>query len=146
MADTKKETDRKVASFQAGPTSTGSPEETEQLVVTINRALGTIVKIEKIDKAGQHQELSEQDCAKFAGEDELEEMEAALEAAFEAGVDGVLGNEHEAEEYENDEEKAIRRFLISELLIHPSVRRRIMHQLLLSRILRREFVKGARRQ
>jgi hypothetical protein len=148
MADAQKENERKgVASFKAGHEAAGSPEETEQLVLTINPAMRKIVKVEKVDKAGKHQELSEAECAKLVGEDEVEEIEAALEEAFEAGVDGVLGDEYEAEgEYEDDEEKSIRRFLISELLIPRSVRRRIMHRLLLSRMIRRGFFKRRLRQ
>jgi hypothetical protein len=148
MADAQKETERKgVASFKSGTEAAGTTEETEQLVVTINHAMGTIVKVERIDKAGKHQELSEQDCAKLVGNDEVEEIEAALEEAFEAGVNGVLGDEYETDgEYEDDEDKSIRRFLISELLVGRSVRRRIMHRLLLSRMLRRGFIKRRLRQ
>ena len=54
-------------------------EETEQLVVTISAGTREIVKIEKIDKAGKRDELTEEECAKFAGEDELDEIEAGLE-------------------------------------------------------------------
>jgi hypothetical protein len=148
MADSQRESERKgVSSFKTGPEAAGPPVEMEQLVVTINPAMGTIVKVEKLDKAGKHQELSEEACAKLVGADEVEEIEAALEEAFEAGVAGVLGEEYETQEgYEDDEEKAIRRFLISDLLIPRSVRRRIMHRLLLSRMFRRRFLKHRLRQ
>jgi hypothetical protein len=148
MADAQKETERKgVASFKAEPEAAGSSGEMEQLLVTISPAKRRIVKVERVDKAGKHQELSEEDCANLVGEDEVEEIEAALEEAFEAGVAGILGDEYEAEgEYVDDEEKAVRRFLISELLIRRPVRRRIMHRLLLSRMLRTGFLKRPRRQ
>jgi hypothetical protein len=149
MADPQKEAERKgVANFKAGLEADGSPEEMEQLVVTINPAVRRIVKVEKVDKAGTHHELSSEECAKLVGQDEVEEIEAALEEAFEAGVDGVLGDEHEAEgdDEDDDEEKAIRRFLISDLLIGRSVRRRITHRLLLSRMLRRGFLQRRRGQ
>src|SRR5262245_30574690 len=131
MADAHKDTERKgVASFKAGPEAAGSPEEMEQLVVTINPAKRRIVKVEKIDKAGKHQELSEEECGKLVGEDEVEEIESALEEAFEAAVAGLLGDEYEADgEYEDEEDRAVRRFLISEILIRRSVRRRIMNRL-----------------
>ena len=146
MADAQRESERKgVASFKAG--SEGSPEEIEQLVVTISPAMGGIVKVEKVDRGGKHQELTEEEWPKLVGEDEVEEIEAALDEAFEAGVVGVLGDEYEAEgDYEDNEEKAIRRFLISELLIPRSVRRRILHRLLLSRMLRRRVPKRRSRQ
>ena len=144
MADTYRGSERKkgVSSFKAGP-----EEETAQLVVTINPAIGEIVKVEKIDKAGKHQELSEQECGKLVGEDEVEEIQAALDEAFEAAVLSVIGQEDQAEgEDEDDEEKAIRRFLISDLLIPRAVRRRILHRLLLSRLLRRRFRKARQRK
>jgi len=143
MADAHRESERKpVSSFKAG-----HGEEMQQLVVTINPAMGGIVKVEKIDKAGNHQELSEQECGKLIGEDEVEEVQAALDEAFEAAVVSVIGHGDQAEEeYEDDEEKAIRRFLISDLLIPRAVRRRILHRILLSRMLRRQFRKPRQRQ
>jgi hypothetical protein len=143
MADSHRESERKtVSSFKAGP----AEEMEQQLVVTINPA-GGIVKVEKIDKAGNHQELSEQECGQLVGGDEVKEIQAALDEAFEAAVVSVIGEEDQAdEEYEDDDEKAIRRFLISDLLIPRSVRRRILHRLLLSRMLRRRFRKHRQRQ
>ena len=148
MPDAQKETERKgVASFKAETETAGSSGEMEQLLVTISPATSRIVKVERVDKAGKHQELSEKESANLFGEDEVEEIETALEEAFEAGVAGILGDEYEADgEYEDDEEGAMRRFLISELLIRRSVRRRIMHRLLLSRMLRRGLLKRPRRQ
>ena len=96
MAEPHRESERKgVASFKAGAVAVCSAEEIEQLVVTFNVAMGEIVKVEKVDKAGKRQELTEEECAKLAGQDEVEEIEAALEEAFEAGVAVVLGDDEE---------------------------------------------------
>jgi hypothetical protein len=143
MADAHRESERKgVSSFKAGP-----EEEMKQLVVTISPAKGGIVKVEKIDKAGKHEELSEEECGRLVGEDEVEEIEAALDEAFEAAVVSVIGDDDEAEgEDEDDEERALRRFLISDLLIPRAVRRRILHRLLLNNMLRRRFRKTRQRQ
>jgi len=143
MADAHRESERKgVANFK-----TSSEEELEQWLVTINPAMGGIVKVEKMDKSGKHQELSEDEYARLIGEDEVGEIEAALDDAFEAAVVSVIGEENEAEgEYEDDEEKMIRRFLISDLLIPRAVRRRILHRLLMSRMLRRRLHKRRMRQ
>ena len=55
MAEPHRQSGRKgVASFKAGAEAVGSAEEIEQLVVTFNAAMGEIVKIEKVDKAGKH--------------------------------------------------------------------------------------------
>jgi hypothetical protein len=142
MADAYKESERKgVSSFKAGPEG-----EMQQLVVTINPATGGIVKVEKIDKSGKHEDLSEEDCGRLVGEDEVEDIQAALDDAFEAAVVSIIGDEDEAAgEYEDDDEKAIRRFLISDLLIPHAVRRRILHRLLLRRMFRRRFRKPRQR-
>jgi hypothetical protein len=142
MADAYRESERKgVSSFKAG-----SEEEMKQLVVTINPAMGEIVKVEKIDKAGKHEELSEEEWGGLVGEDEVEEIETALDEAFEAAVVSVIGEKDRAEgDYEDNAEKAIRRFLISDLLIPRAVRRRILHRLLLSRMLRRRSPKARQR-
>ncbi len=138
MADAYRESERKgVSSFKAGP-----EEEMKQLVVTINPAMGEIVKVEQIDKAGKHEELAEQELARLVGEDEVEEIQDALDEAFEAAVLSVIGEgDRDEREDDNEEEKAIRRFLISDILIPRAVRRRILHRLVLSRMLRRRFRK-----
>lgn len=143
MADTHKESERKkVSSFKSAP-----EEETKQLVVTINPAMGGIVKVEKIDKAGKHEELSEEESASLVGEDEVAEIQDAIDEAFEVAVMSVIGEEDQAErENEDEEDKAIRRFLINDLLIPRAVRRRILHRLLLSRMLRRRLHNGQQRQ
>src|SRR6185436_3898224 len=143
MADAYKGSDRKgVSSFKPE-----TEEETIQLVVTINPATSGIVKVEKIDKAGKHEEFSEEEYGKLVGEDEVEEILAALDEAFEAAVLSVTGDGHASEgKDEDEEEKAIRQFLISDLLIPRAVRRRILHRILLSRLLRRRTRKARQRQ
>jgi hypothetical protein len=122
----------------------GQNEETEQMVVTIGATTGDVVKIEKIDKAGKRDEVSEEECAKLAGEDELEEIEAALEEAFEAGIAGAL-NEDDEDELD-DEEKALRQLLIGGLIRRRPVllrlRRRSLRRLLLRRLLRRRLLQS----
>jgi hypothetical protein len=148
MAEPHRESGRKgVTSFKAGAEAADSAEQIEQLVVTFNAAVGEVVKVEKVDKAGKHHELTETECAKLAGQDEVEEIEAALEEAFEAGVAVMLGDEQEgyAEDYD-DEETAIRQLLIGRILERHPVRQRLLHQLLLRRLLLRRFLKGALRQ
>jgi hypothetical protein len=142
MADAHREPDRKgVSSFKSAP-----EEEMQHLVVTINPAKGGIVKVEKTDKAGKREELSEEECARLIGEDEVEEIQDALDEAFEVAVVSVIGQEDQAEENEDEEEKAIRRFLISDLLIPRAARRRILHRILLSRLLRRRDRNARQRQ
>jgi hypothetical protein len=142
MAEAHKESERKgVASFKGGPEGVGASEE-EQVVVTIDAPTGKIVRVEKIDKAAKRQELTEEEWAKLVGDDEVEEIEAALEETFEAGVAAVLGEEYEDDEaYEDDEGKALRRLLIAGLLRRRPVHGRILQRILVSRFLRRRVLR-----
>ena len=142
MAEAHKESERKgVASFKAGAEE-GSEEE--QLVVTI-APMGKVVRVEKIDKTAKRHELTEEEWTKLVGGDEVEEIEAALEEAFEAGIAAVLGEEYEDDgQYEDDEEKALRRLLIAGLLRRRSVQHRILQRLSVSRLLRGRLRKRLR--
>ena len=134
MAETQRDSERKgVASFKAGSESAGAAEEEQQVVVTINS--GRIVKVEKVDKSGKRQELAEEDLAKLAAEDELEEIESSLEESFEAGVAVALGEEYDADEADEDEEeKSVRRLLLAGLL-RRKVRQRILQRMVVGRLL-----------
>ena len=120
----------------------GQNEETEQIVLTVGATTGDVVKIEKIDKSGKRDEISDEDCATLAGEDEVDEIEAALEEAFEAGIAGALSEDDEDDF--DDEERALRRLLIGGLLKRRPVllrlRRRSLRRLLLRRLLRRRLL------
>lgn len=128
--------------------NTASPNETEQLVVTIKAGSHEIVKVEKVDQAGERQELLEQECAKLAGEDELEEIEIALEAAFEAGVTSVLDEDEQEDDEaeEDDEERTLRQLLMADILGHKGrsvvnqLRGWFIRRLVLRRLLRRRVL------
>jgi hypothetical protein len=147
MAETQKESERKgVASFKGGADGDSSSGE-EQVVVTINPGMGKIVRVEKLDKAGKRQELAEKEFVKLVGDDEVEEIEAALEEAFEAGVAAMLGDEYEDDEtVEDDEEKALRQLLIAGLLRRRRIQRRILQRVVMSHVLRGRFLKRPQRQ
>src|SRR5215471_13288858 len=136
MAEAQKDSERTgVANFKGGSEAARVSEQ-EQVVVTINASMGKVVRVEKIDKAGERQELPEEEWAKLVGDDEVEEIEAALEEAFEAGVAAALSEEYEDEDYEDDEETALRRLLVGELQRRRPVQRRILQRLLMKRVLR----------
>jgi len=142
MAETQRDSERKgVASFKAGSESAGAADEEQQVLVTINA--GRVVKVEKVDKSGKRQELAEEDLAKLAGEDELEEIESSLEESFEAGVAVALGEEYDVDEaYEDEEEKSVRRLLLGGLL-RRKVRQRILQRMVVGRLLHGASSKAA---
>lgn len=122
------------------PSRLASADETEQLVLTVNAATGDIMKIERLDKAGKREELSDTQCAELAGDDEVEEIEAGLEEAFEAGVTAALGEDDE----DVDDDDAIGRLLIGRLVERRrglrGLRRRFLQRLVLRRLLRRRIL------
>ncbi len=133
-----------VANFKAGAEAAGSTEQIERLVVTFNAAMGEVVKVDKIDNNGKTQVLSFEVCAKLADQDEVEEIDAALEEAFDAGVTVMLSDEDE--EDDEDEERALRQLLIGRLLERHPVRQRLLRQLLLRRLLLRRLLNRGLRQ
>jgi hypothetical protein len=141
MADAQKDSERKgVASFKGAEAAETSEEE--QMLVTIKSPMGKIVRVEKIDKSGKRHEIEHEEWAKLVGEDELDEIEDALEQAFEAGLAAILGEEYEEDEApESDEERNVRRLLIGGLLRRRRVHRRILHGLLVGRLIRRRPLK-----
>jgi phosphoenolpyruvate synthase/pyruvate phosphate dikinase len=139
---------RESPSSKREPWRSASTGETEQMVVTIDATTGAVFKVEKIDKAGSRKELSEDECAKLAGEDEVDEIEAALEEAFEAGIAGALSEDEEDDL--DDEEQALRRLLIGGLLRRRPVlgrlRARSVRRLLLRRLIRRRLLQNQLRR
>jgi hypothetical protein len=133
--------ERESAASRRESSRLASADETEQLALTISTATGDILKIEKVDKAGKREELSDAQCAELAGDDEVEEIEAGLEEAFEAGLAAALGEDDEDVE---DDEQAIQRLLIGQLIGRRpglrGLRRRFLRRLLLRRLLRRKIL------
>ena len=115
---------------------------TLQLVFTIDGSTGQVVKLERLTKTGSRSEVTAQECAELMGEDDLDNLESAVDEAYEAGIaDGL--DEDDAD----DEEVALQ-----ELLTHPTaeqerfrrgVRRVLLRRLLMRRLIRRRTSKTA---
>lgn len=121
-----------VESAQTSEQREAPVEQTEQLVLTIDAGSGDVAKVERIDKAGNRHELSDDELAKLAGEDEIEELEAALEEAFETGAAAALGEDEEDEEEEEGAgatlKHQLRRQLLMRLLLRRLIRRRVLQR------------------
>jgi len=110
----------------------------EQLIFTLRAGTGEVVKIEKIDAAGKRSDVSNDKAAELAGKKTMQEIEAALDLAFEAGISSLLdpGNDDEQpEESESAEETEIRKLLLGLIIgraIRRPLRRRIAQRLILA--------------
>jgi hypothetical protein len=114
-----------------------SGDETKQLTFTLNAATGAIIKIEIVDPAGKRKEIPREETVALAGKDNLHEIEATLDEAFEAGFSSVFEPTDDDEPSdETEEEKEFRRVLLTHL-IGPNVRRRLQHRLVQRLILSR---------
>lgn len=129
---------------------TGGPETstppTEQIIFTRNASSGDLLAIESVDATGKRTELQREEALKIAGEDEIGELDAALDAAFEEGVSMVLqesGDDDDASEVAEADRLAVVRLLLIPILGRTTVRRlaklreKLLHRLLLRRLVRR---------
>ena len=114
-----------------------SDDETKQLIFTLSAATGAIIKIEIVDAAGKRKEVPREETLALAGKDNLREIEATLDEAFEAGISSVFEpTDDDGPSDETEEEKELRRVLLMHL-IGPNVRRRLQHRLVQRLILSR---------
>ena len=109
--------------------------ETEQLMLTLSVATGEIVRVEKVEHGGKRHELSDGEYAELVVDDETGEIEAALEEAYEAGLEDALG-ENDGDGAA-DEVLALRRLAVGRLLVRGMLRRGLRRRLL-HRTTRRE--------
>jgi hypothetical protein len=127
------------------PPRSGSTEEPEQIVLTLSPTKGEVLKVERIERSGQRHELSDDEFAALAGEDEREDLEAALEEAYAVGVSDALGGEEEDED-EEDEEGALRQLILGRA-VGRQLLRHGLRRLILRRALRRQLLgEGERRR
>ena len=114
-------------------------EAIEQLIFTMRVATGAVIKIEKIDPSGKRHEVREKETVALVGKDNVHEIEAALDEAFEAGISSVLEPSSDEEPLEETEEETeLRRVLLSRLIgrgIRRRLQRRLVDRLVLSRAL-----------
>ena len=95
------------------------------IAFTIDAATGRIVKVERVDSAGAHHELSEDDRAGLARNAKAT-LARVVEQAFEAGIDCVLGDQAgkgEKESAESEDDAELSRALLQSLIEHSAAKR-----------------------
>jgi hypothetical protein len=101
------------------------------VAITINTRTGEIVRLESVDNAGAHQELSAEIRAELARNGGGATLEELIEDAFEAGIGSLFGSEAEkAPAREAEEETALRHFLLGELIRGTAARRFLQGEIL----------------
>jgi hypothetical protein len=94
-------------------------------------ASGKVVKFESIDSNGTRHELSDGEKASLA-QNGIDNLEEALEVAFEAGIECVLGDEEEelADAEETREDAELRHSLLGPLMEHSPAKRFLRREVL----------------
>jgi hypothetical protein len=97
---------------------------------TIDAATGQVVKFEALDASGAHWELSDEERASLV-RDGSERLEEALEQAFEAGIDCVLGSDDEQDDSEESaQDSELRHLLLAPLIEHSAAKRLLQREAL----------------
>lgn len=120
----------------------------KEVVLTLSMPKGNVVKIEKVEKLGHRQALSDEELAMFVGEDEMDDLGSVLEEAYAAGIADALGEkpaedtrEDELEEGESDDEAFgdfMLRLLARHRLVRRGVRRLVLRRMVASTLVRSE--------
>jgi len=63
-----------------------SPEAPLQVALTLAPVTHEVIKIERLGKAGERVEVSEQQYAELAGEEEVAQLVGVVQEAYEAGI------------------------------------------------------------
>ena len=124
----------KKGSGSKSSTQTSKPvSNLDLLTVTIHAKTGQIVKIEGVDSAGRHHELSDEEKTSLAREKSKATLEDIIEQAFEAGIACVLGDEDGKDDSPESENDADLRRLLLRPLIEDGAAERLMQRDLLNR-------------
>ena len=140
MSATDNESSKPGASDKKGSGSKSSAQtskpvsDLDLLTVTIHAKTGQIVKIEGVDSAGRHHELSDEEKTNLAREKSKATLEDIIEQAFEAGLACVFGDEdgEDDDPRESAKDADLRRLLLRPL-IEDGAAERLMQRDLLNR-------------
>ena len=113
----------------------------KRFTFTIDADTAQVVKFEAVDASGSSHEISGEEMATLAQQGS-QKLEQALEEAFEAGIDCVLGGEDRPSETKESEEDAeLRHLLLTPLIEHSPAKRLLqpeaMNRLLLETLIQR---------
>ena len=103
--------------------------EGKLIAFTIDTNTAQIVKLESLDATGARHELSDEEKASFVHEG-AGKLEDALEEAFEAGIDCVLGDGAQDQAEESQEDAKLRHILLTPLLEHSAAKRLLQPEVL----------------
>ena len=125
--------DKKGSGSKSSAQTSKPVSDLDLLTVTIHAKTGQIVKIEGVDSAGRHHELSDEEKTNLAREKSKATLEDIIEQAFEAGIACVLGDEDGKDDSPESANDADLRRLLLRPLIEDGAAERLMQRDLLNR-------------
>ena len=91
--------------------------DTEEIILTVDKATHQVVKIARLDQTGQRYDLSQEQTAELAGKDFLGEVRHTIDNVYRAGLAEGLGAESDEEDAADD--------VLIRLLVGRSVERHV---------------------
>lgn len=79
-----------------------SAKDTEEIVLTVNKATHEVMRIAKLDKTGGRRDLSQQQAVELAGQDFAKELLRAVDDAYRAGLSEGLAAERDQDDIDDD--------------------------------------------
>ena len=125
--------DKKGSGSKSSAQTSKPVSDLDLLTVTIHAKTGQIIKIEGVDSAGRHHELSDEEKTNLAREKSKATLEDIIEQAFEAGIACVLGDEDGKDDSPESANDADLRRLLLRPLIEDGAAERLMQRDLLNR-------------
>jgi len=125
--------------------SRNKPSDLRQLIVTLSRQHGDVIKVEELEKSGKRHELMDEEFAALAGDDEAADFFPALEHAYAAGFADADDEGFEFGPDEEEEGSDIEQFLLHGVAAHPFLRHEV-RKVILSRLVRRQLRRGHKRR
>jgi hypothetical protein len=127
---------KKYRNLQVARRPKSKATDTKELVLTLSIPDGEVVKVETLEKSGQRHELSEEEFAALAGEDDSEDI--SPEEAYAAGI--TDSSEAGFELDEGDDEEEIERSILREMVTRQLLRRGV-RRFILRRLRKRESIR-----
>jgi hypothetical protein len=110
-------------------TAGGDPD---QLVFTVRAGTGEILKAEKVDTSGKRSPISTDEAVALTEKHVVDQIEAALDDAFETGIKSMLDSRSDDDDSgtseESEEDQQLRRQLLT-LIVGEEPRQRLRHRL-----------------
>jgi hypothetical protein len=94
------------------PPGAAAVNDTEEIVLTLNKATHEVVQIARLDKTGQRRELSQDQAAELAGHESVRNLLQAIDDAYRAGLSEGLAANSDEEDVDDD--------VLIRLLVGPS--------------------------